>query len=234
MGISHPFPAQVAVYRAAGLGDASARRMTLALGLVKFATTLAMILKIAGLARRPLLLGSLAATVVLAAALAAIFGTDPDGAGPVVVVACLLYTAAFQVGFGTLNFLLLGEVFPPRLKGRRGALHGGPGLRPPEVHVDQGAVLRAEVGQELLVREDATLSAIVQCLASICIHTCVYTYYTLIFACTHTYTPTNVLTSTTKMWTLMAIVCLCMLMVCSLLFHILMFSVGLICMFVCV
>ena len=112
----------VAIYRAAGLGDASARRMTLALGLVKFATTLAMILKIDGLARRPLLLGSLAATVVLAAALAAIFGTDPDGAGPVVVVACLLYTAAFQVGFGTLNFLLLGEVFPPRLKGRLVAL----------------------------------------------------------------------------------------------------------------
>lgn len=113
----------VEVYRTAGLSERAAARATLALGVVKLGATAWMVRAIDGMDRKPLLVLSLFATALCAlASAAALFA----GYSALVVAAALAYTVAFQGGFGTLNFVLLGELFPPALKGRLAAFQQFP------------------------------------------------------------------------------------------------------------
>lgn len=104
------------VLKAAGLSTQTAAVVTLVLGIVKFVTTAFAVAFVDSLGRKPLLDICLILTAACALGVSFLFGA---GAATWLVapLACV-YTVAFQLGFGTCNFVLAGELFPPHLKGR--------------------------------------------------------------------------------------------------------------------
>ncbi|KAJ1451279.1 hypothetical protein M885DRAFT_620975 [Pelagophyceae sp. CCMP2097] len=124
------------VFQKVGLSPARAASMMVALGLVKLSTTILALAGIDYVGRRPLLGWSLVLTVrglagrpgvfhhgeqaVAASALTLAFGMDFSEKlrQTLAVAASIIYMVSFQMGFGTINFVLLGELFPSALKGR--------------------------------------------------------------------------------------------------------------------
>jgi sugar porter (SP) family MFS transporter len=128
------------IFRAAGFAGDDGARVAVGLGAFKLVMTLAAVALVDRAGRRPLLLGGVsgmtAALAVLAwasaragegaglppdaaaAGAAAAAAGAPCSAALVSVAALLLYVGCYQLSFGPISWLLVGELFP---LGRRGA-----------------------------------------------------------------------------------------------------------------
>lgn len=108
----------VDVFSAAGISQKKVANVTLGLGLVKFVTTAFAVATVDTYGRKPLLTRGVLATTLCAAAVSILFATNPIAAGWTIVPLCYIYVAAFQLSFGTCNFIFLGELLPSEVKGR--------------------------------------------------------------------------------------------------------------------
>jgi len=111
----------VEIFERSGAGTEAASQAVVALGAVKLAATVCGLWRVDVDGRKRLLLASTSGMAVSAAAVAmvlALAAPPSKFAFALIAAASLFYTAFFQIGFGTCNFVLTGEVFPPRLKGR--------------------------------------------------------------------------------------------------------------------
>src|SRR5256885_1002317 len=115
------------LWKAAGATEQWALRINVLTGLVNILSTIPAIMLIDRIGRKPLLLvGSIGMTLTLGA-MAFVFATaavGPDGkpmlshmAGVTGLTAANLYIVAFAVSWGPVMWVLLGEMFPNRMRG---------------------------------------------------------------------------------------------------------------------
>ncbi|CAG9460889.1 unnamed protein product [Pedinophyceae sp. YPF-701] len=112
------------ILQAVGFGTAEeSTGLSVVLGLFKLIMTAVAVLYVDKAGRRPLLLGGVAALCASLFALAAAQGGLLGASGPVVaLVAFLLYVGAYQISFGPISWLIVGEVFPLAVRGQAIAL----------------------------------------------------------------------------------------------------------------
>jgi len=134
VGINVVFYYGAVLWQAAGTSQEHALQINLLTGFVNILATLPAILLIDWVGRKPLLLGGSIGMALTLGALAAVFalaGVGPDGK-PVLshaeavagLVAANLYIVAFGVSWGPVMWVLLGEMFPNRLRGAALAVSG--------------------------------------------------------------------------------------------------------------
>jgi SP family sugar:H+ symporter-like MFS transporter len=134
VGINIIFYFGEVLWKAAGATEQSALRINLLTGLVNILATIPAIALIDRLGRKPLLLiGSVGMAVTLGT-LAIVFataGVGPDGkpflthaAAVTGLVAANLYVVAFAMSWGPVMWVLLGEMFPNRLRAAALAVSG--------------------------------------------------------------------------------------------------------------
>jgi MFS family permease len=134
VGINVIFYYGAVLWEAAGATKEHALQINLLTGLVNILATIPAIVLIDRVGRRPLLLaGSVGMTLTLGA-LAVVFATAAGGADakPVLtraeavagLLAANLYVVAFGVSWGPVMWVLLGEMFPNRLRGAALAVSG--------------------------------------------------------------------------------------------------------------
>jgi Na+/melibiose symporter-like transporter len=105
------------IFQAAGFAGDDGARVAVGLGAFKLVMTLAAVALVDRAGRRPLLLGGVSGMTVALVALAVASAAGPDSAPLVSVLALLLYVGCYQLSFGPISWLLVGELFP---LGRRG------------------------------------------------------------------------------------------------------------------
>lgn len=126
VGINVIFYYSNIIWQAAGFEESQAFLITLITNTTNVVVTVVAIALVDKVGRRPLLLvGSVGMTVSLAV-LAIVFGTAPvdaagdpvlaTGAGYVAVVAANLYVVFFGVSWGPVVWVLLGEMFPNKIR----------------------------------------------------------------------------------------------------------------------
>src|SRR5262245_41717716 len=134
VGINVIFYYGEVLWKAAGASEQAALRINLLTGLVNILATIPAILLIDRVGRKPLLqFGSLGMALTLGV-LALVFATAGvgDGGRPVLtraaavtgLVAADLYVVAFGVSWGPVMWVLLGEMFPNRMRGAALAVSG--------------------------------------------------------------------------------------------------------------
>jgi SP family sugar:H+ symporter-like MFS transporter len=134
VGINVIFYYGEVLWKAAGESEQAALRLNLLTGLVNILATLPALLLIDRAGRKPLLLGGSIGMALTLGALAAVFATAEVGADgkPLLthaaavagLVAANLYIVAFGVSWGPVMWVLLGEMFPNRLRGAALAVSG--------------------------------------------------------------------------------------------------------------
>ena len=134
VGINIIFYYGEVLWKAAGATEQWALRINLLTGFVNILATIPAIALIDRVGRKPLLLvGSIGMAVTLGvmAAVFALAGAGPDGrpvishaAALVGLAAANLYIAAFGVSWGPVMWVLLGEMFPNRMRGAALAVSG--------------------------------------------------------------------------------------------------------------
>jgi MFS transporter, SP family, sugar:H+ symporter len=134
VGINVIFYYGEVLWKAAGASEQAALRINLLTGFVNILATIPAILLIDRVGRKPLLLGGSIGMALALGALAVVFGTAEVGAdgkplltqGEAVtgLVAANLYIVAFGVSWGPVMWVLLGEMFPNRLRGAALAVSG--------------------------------------------------------------------------------------------------------------
>jgi SP family sugar:H+ symporter-like MFS transporter len=122
------------LWKAAGATEQWALRINLLTGLVNILATIPAIVLIDRVGRKPLLLGGSIGMAVTLGAMAILFGsagTGPDGkpllthgAAILGLSAANLYIVAFAMSWGPVMWVLLGEMFPPRMRGAALAVSG--------------------------------------------------------------------------------------------------------------
>jgi SP family sugar:H+ symporter-like MFS transporter len=126
VGINVIFYYSNVLWEAVGFSESKSFLITVITAVVNIATTLIAIASVDRFGRKPLLLiGSTLMTVTLAT-MAVIFGTariGPDGtpvlsgaAGPIALVAANLFVVGFGMSWGPVVWVLLGEMFPNRIR----------------------------------------------------------------------------------------------------------------------
>ena len=134
VGINVVFYYGEVLWRAAGFSEANALLINVIGGIINVSATVAAILLIDKAGRKPLLLiGSLGMAIFLGV-LAVVFGTaevGPDGnlvlgaaAGRIALVSANLYIVCFGISWGPVMWVLLGEMFPNRIRGAALSLAG--------------------------------------------------------------------------------------------------------------
>jgi sugar porter (SP) family MFS transporter len=127
VGINVIFYYSNVLWQAVGFDESSSFTITVITSIVNIATTLIAIALIDKIGRKPLLLMGSAGMAVSLGAMAVIFGffatTDADGAvslvgaaGPIALVAANLFVIAFGMSWGPVVWVLLGEMFPNRIR----------------------------------------------------------------------------------------------------------------------
>lgn len=102
---------------------ADATGVSVAIGAFKLLMTMVAVLTVDRVGRRPLLLTGISGMVVALAVLAVAQGSvgDPAGgittAGEISVLALLMYVGCYQVSFGPISWLMVGELFPNSIRG---------------------------------------------------------------------------------------------------------------------
>jgi SP family sugar:H+ symporter-like MFS transporter len=134
VGINVIFYYGEVLWKAAGAGEQMALRMNVLSGFINILSTVVAIALIDRAGRRFLLLIGSAGMVLTLATLALVFATAAAGPGgrPVLgramaitgVTAANLYVIAFAVSWGPVMWVLLGEMFPNRLRGAALAVSG--------------------------------------------------------------------------------------------------------------
>jgi len=126
VGINVIFYYSSVLWQAVGFSESQSLQITVITGLTNIVTTLIAIATIDRFGRRPLLIiGSLGMVVTLGA-LAVLFGTAPLDAhgqphlaganGPIALVAANVYVFFFGMSWGPVVWVLLGEMFPNRIR----------------------------------------------------------------------------------------------------------------------
>ncbi len=134
VGINVVFYYGEVLWRAAGFSEANALLINVIGGIINVSATVAAILLIDKVGRKPLLLiGSIGMAIFLGI-LAVVFGTaevGPDGnlvlgaaAGRIALVSANLYIVCFGISWGPVMWVLLGEMFPNRIRGAALSLAG--------------------------------------------------------------------------------------------------------------
>jgi SP family sugar:H+ symporter-like MFS transporter len=134
VGINIIFYFGEVLWKAAGATEQWALRINLLTGLVNILATIPAIVLIDRLGRKPLLLAGSVGMAVTLGAMALLFGragTGPDGkpllthgAAIAGLTAANLYIVAFAMSWGPVMWVLLGEMFPPRMRGAALAVSG--------------------------------------------------------------------------------------------------------------
>lgn len=125
VGINVIFYYSNILWEAVGFDESQAFVITVISSVINILTTLIAIATVDRFGRKPLLLiGSVGMTITLAT-MAVIFGTAPvvDGtpvlegaAGPIALVAANLFVISFGMSWGPVVWVLLGEMFPNRMR----------------------------------------------------------------------------------------------------------------------
>ena len=134
VGINVVFYYGEVLWRAAGFSEANALLINVIGGIINVSATVAAILLIDKAGRKPLLLiGSLGMALFLGI-LAVVFGTAEvgadgnlvlgDAAGRIALVSANLYIVCFGISWGPVMWVLLGEMFPNRIRGAALSLAG--------------------------------------------------------------------------------------------------------------
>ncbi|MFN8072691.1 MAG: sugar porter family MFS transporter [Mycobacterium sp.] len=125
VGINVIFYYSNVLWEAVGFDESKAFLITVITSIVNIATTLIAIALIDKIGRKPLLLIGSAGMAITLATMAFIFGTAPqvDGSpqlhgaeGPIALVAANLFVVAFGMSWGPVVWVLLGEMFPNRIR----------------------------------------------------------------------------------------------------------------------
>lgn len=125
VGINVIFYYSNVLWQAVGFDESSSFTITVITSIVNIATTLIAIALIDKIGRKPLLLIGSAGMAVTLATMAVIFGTatQVDGqpqlggaTGPIALVAANLFVVAFGMSWGPVVWVLLGEMFPNRIR----------------------------------------------------------------------------------------------------------------------
>jgi len=134
VGINIIFYFGEVLWKAAGATEQWALRINLLTGLVNILATIPAIALVDRLGRKPLLLVGSAGMAVTLGIMAVIFATaglGPEGrpllshgAAVMALAAANLYIVAFAVSWGPVMWVLLGEMFPNRLRGAALAVSG--------------------------------------------------------------------------------------------------------------
>ncbi|MFC4138925.1 MULTISPECIES: sugar porter family MFS transporter [unclassified Microbacterium] len=128
VGINVIFYYSTTLWRSVGFAESSSFGISVITGIVNVLVTLVAIFLVDRVGRKPILLtGSVVMTVALAA-MAVCFAfsvTGEDGAvtlpapwGPIALVAANLFVVGFGASWGPLVWVLLGEIFPSRIRGK--------------------------------------------------------------------------------------------------------------------
>jgi sugar porter (SP) family MFS transporter len=126
VGINVIFYYSNVLWEAVGFGESQAFIITVITSITNIATTLIAIALIDKIGRKPLLLIGSAGMAITLGTMAVIFGTAPvvDGApnlsgaaGPIALIAANLFVVAFGMSWGPVVWVLLGEMFPNRIRG---------------------------------------------------------------------------------------------------------------------
>ncbi len=122
------------LWKAAGATEQSALRINLLTGFVNILATIPAIALIDRVGRKPLLVAGSIGMALTLGVLAVVFGTAPVGpdgkpvvthaAGLTGLVAANLYIVAFGISWGPVMWVLLGEMFPNRLRSAALAVAG--------------------------------------------------------------------------------------------------------------
>jgi MFS transporter, SP family, sugar:H+ symporter len=125
VGINVIFYYSNVLWQAVGFGESQAFIITVITSITNIATTLIAIALIDKVGRKPLLLVGSAGMAVTLGTMAVIFGTAPvvDGQphlsgaeGPIALIAANLFVVAFGMSWGPVVWVLLGEMFPNRIR----------------------------------------------------------------------------------------------------------------------
>ncbi len=127
VGINVIFYYSNILWRAVGFSEQGSFLITVITSVVNIATTLIAIATVDRFGRKPLLVIGSTGMAVTLATMAVIFGTAPLGAdgtptlsgaaGPIALVAANLFVVAFGMSWGPVVWVLLGEMFPNRIRG---------------------------------------------------------------------------------------------------------------------
>ncbi len=134
VGINVVFYYGEVLWRAAGFSEAHALLINVIGGIINVSATVAAILLVDKVGRKPLLIaGSIGMTLFLGI-LAVVFGTAEvgadgnlllgDTAGRVALVSANLYIVCFGISWGPVMWVLLGEMFPNKIRGAALSLAG--------------------------------------------------------------------------------------------------------------
>jgi SP family sugar:H+ symporter-like MFS transporter len=125
VGINVIFYYSNVLWEAVGFKESSSFTITVITSITNILTTLIAIALIDKIGRKPLLLIGSTGMAVTLGTMAVIFGTAPlvdgkphlgDVAGPVALVAANLFVVAFGMSWGPVVWVLLGEMFPNRIR----------------------------------------------------------------------------------------------------------------------
>ncbi len=133
-GINVVFYYGATLWQAAGFTESTSLFSNVVTGVVNIGFTLVALYLIDRLGRKPLLLVGALGQAVMLGVLAVIFGTGAEGAsgnlqlgptmGTAALVAANTYVAFFAVSWGPVMWVMLGEMFPNRMRGAALALAG--------------------------------------------------------------------------------------------------------------
>ena len=112
------------VFEAAGYDSSQGAGVSVILGLFKLVMTGVAVKYVDTLGRRPLLLGGVSVMTLATFVLGACSSSLASGSGASIdqntatasVVAVFMYVGAYQVSFGPIAWLLVGEIFPQRVR----------------------------------------------------------------------------------------------------------------------
>ena len=134
VGINVVFYYGEVLWRAAGFSEAHALLINVISGFINVSATVAAILLVDKVGRKPLLIAGAVGMAVFLGLLALVFGTAQVGAeghlvlgnaaGLTALVSANLYIICFGVSWGPVMWVLLGEMFPNRIRGAALSLAG--------------------------------------------------------------------------------------------------------------
>jgi len=134
VGINVVFYYGAVLWQSVGFTEADSLLINVVSGALSIVACLGAIACIDRIGRRPLLIGGsigMAVTLGILATLFALATTDPSGnlklpgaAGPIALVAANLYVVVFNLTWGPVVWVTLGEMFPNQLRGAGIALSG--------------------------------------------------------------------------------------------------------------
>jgi SP family sugar:H+ symporter-like MFS transporter len=134
VGINVVFYYGEVLWRAAGFSEAHALLINVIGGIINVSATVAAILLVDKVGRKPLLIAGSLGMAVFLGVLAVVFGTAAvgadgnlvlgDTAGRLALASANLYIVCFGVSWGPVMWVLLGEMFPNRIRGAALSLAG--------------------------------------------------------------------------------------------------------------